>query len=73
MTRATPTRDRILDVAVDLFGNRGVDAVSLDEIARTVGVRKQTVLYWFDSKDVLVDAVLDQVASELFVVIDAAV
>jgi len=73
MTRATPTRDRILDVAVDLFGNRGVDAVSLDEIARAVGVRKQTVLYWFDSKDVLVEAVLDQVASELFVVIDAAV
>ncbi|MEM1334022.1 MAG: TetR/AcrR family transcriptional regulator, partial [Actinomycetota bacterium] len=68
-----PTRDRILDVAVDLFGGRGVDAVSLDEIARAVGVRKQTVLYWFDSKDVLVDGVLDAVAAELFVVIDAAV
>lgn len=67
------TRDRILTVAVDLFGARGVDAVSLDEIARTVGVRKQTVLYWFASKDVLVDAVLEHVAGELFVVIDAAV
>ncbi|MEL6891854.1 MAG: TetR/AcrR family transcriptional regulator [Actinomycetota bacterium] len=73
MSRAAPTRDRILDVAVDLFGGRGVDAVSLDEIAREVGVRKQTVLYWFESKDVLVDAVLDAVAAELFVVIDAAV
>jgi TetR/AcrR family transcriptional regulator len=69
----TPTRQRILDAALDLFGTRGVDAVSLDEIARHVGVRKQTVLYWFDSKDVLVDAVLEQVASELLVVIDAAI
>ena len=67
------TRDRILDAAIQLFGTRGVDAVSLDEIAREVGVRKQTVLYWFESKDVLVDGVLDAVAAELFVVIDAAV
>lgn len=68
-----PTRQRILDSALDLFGARGVDAVSLDEIARDVGIRKQTVLYWFPSKDVLLDAVLEQVASELVVVIDAAI
>ncbi|MGA7760021.1 MAG: TetR/AcrR family transcriptional regulator [Ilumatobacteraceae bacterium] len=66
------TRDRILETALDLFGMRGVDAVSLDEIARTVGVRKQTVLYWFESKDVLVDDVLAVAATELVVVIDAA-
>ncbi len=66
------TRDRILTTALDLFGTRGVDAVSLDEIARTVGVRKQTVLYWFESKDVLVDEVLAVAADELVVVIDAA-
>lgn len=73
MTAGPSTRERILASAVDLFGARGVDSVSLDEIARDVGVRKQTVLYWFASKDVLVDAVLEDVAAELFVVIDAAV
>ncbi len=73
MSAVAPTRDRILAASVDLFGTRGVDSVSLDEIAREVGVRKQTVLYWFESKDALVDGVLDQVAAELFVVIDAAV
>ncbi|MDJ0770290.1 MAG: TetR/AcrR family transcriptional regulator [Ilumatobacter sp.] len=72
-SRDRPTRERILDAALDLFGARGVDAVSLDEIAREVGVRKQTVLYWFASKDDLVDAVLETVAAELVVVIDAAV
>jgi AcrR family transcriptional regulator len=67
------TRDRILDASLDLFGARGVDAVSLDEIARAVGVRKQTVLYWFASKDDLVEAVLATVSAELVVVIEAAV
>lgn len=67
------TRATILDASLDLFGTRGFDAVSLDEIAREVGVRKQTVLYWFPSKDELLDAVLEAVAGELVVVIDAAV
>jgi AcrR family transcriptional regulator len=73
VSAVAPTRDRIIDASIDLFGTRGVDSVSLDEIAREVGVRKQTVLYWFSSKDALVDGVLDAVAAELFVVIDAAV
>jgi TetR/AcrR family transcriptional regulator len=67
------TRERILAVALERFGTRGVDAVSLDDIAGTVGVRKQTVLYWFASKEELVDAVLEAAAAELAVVIDAAV
>lgn len=68
-----PTRERILEAALTRFGTRGVDAVSLDEIAADVGVRKQTVLYWFASKEELVDAVLAAAALELAVVIDAAV
>ncbi len=68
-----PTRERTLIAALDLFGRRGVDAVSLDEIAVAVGVRKQTVLYWFPSKEELVDAVLEATAGELGLVIDAAV
>ena len=31
--------------------HRGVEAVSLDVIAADVGVAKQTLLYWFPSKD----------------------
>jgi AcrR family transcriptional regulator len=73
MVTDVPTRQRILDAALDMFGRRGVDAVSLDEIAAAVGIRKQTVLYWFASKDELVTAVLASAAAELTVVIDAAV
>ena len=69
---AISTRDRVLGAALDRFGTRGVEAVSLDEIAADVGVRKQTVLYWFASKDELVDAVLEATAAEIAVVIEAA-
>lgn len=70
---AEPTRERILRAATDLFGTRGVEAVSLDAIAAEVGVRKQTLLYWFPSRDELLSAVLASVAGELHVLIEAAV
>ena len=47
--------------------------MSLDEIAAAVGVRKQTVLYWFASKDELVDAVFAEAVAQLSVAIEAAV
>ena len=68
-----PTRRAILDAAAELFGARGVDAVSLDEIAAAVGVRKQTVLYWFATKDELVDAVFGDAVAQLGAAIEAAV
>ncbi|MCB0982204.1 MAG: TetR/AcrR family transcriptional regulator [Ilumatobacteraceae bacterium] len=67
------TRQRILDAATDLFGLRGVEAVSLDTIASDVGVAKQTLLYWFPSKDDLVQAVLVGAIEELTLGIEAAI
>jgi AcrR family transcriptional regulator len=68
-----PTRERILEEALDRFGTSGIDATSLDDIARGVGVAKQTLLYWFPSKEELVVAVLQRVADELFIEVGAAV
>lgn len=73
LNKGKQTRERILDAALDLFGSGGVDATSLDDIARAVGVAKQTVLYWFTSKDELAIAVLQRVADELVVEIGAAI
>ncbi|MCB0972531.1 MAG: helix-turn-helix transcriptional regulator, partial [Acidimicrobiales bacterium] len=47
------TRERILAAALSLFAERGVEATSLDAVASEVGVRKQTLLYWFGSKEQL--------------------
>ena len=73
MTSRSSTRLRILDAATDLFGVRGVEAVSLDVIAGEVGVAKQTLLYWFPSKDDLVQAVLESAVVELSVGVEAAI
>jgi AcrR family transcriptional regulator len=73
MASKSSTRLRILDAATDLFGMRGVEAVSLDVIAGEVGVAKQTLLYWFPSKDDLVQAVLESAVLELSVGVEAAI
>ncbi len=61
--QATP--DRILVAAMAEFGTRGYDATSLDDLARSLGIRKQTILYWFPSKEVLLEAVVDRCALEV--------
>src|SRR5687767_12081405 len=59
------TADRILAAATDGFGGRGFEATSLDDLARSLGIRKQTILYWFPSKEALLGACLDAAALEL--------
>jgi AcrR family transcriptional regulator len=59
------TADRILVAAMREFGTRGYGATSLDDLARTLGIRKQTILYWFPSKEVLLEAVIDRCAAEV--------
>ena len=62
---AAPTADRILVAAMDAFGTRGYDGTSLDDLARELGIRKQTILYWFPSKEALLEAVVDRCAEEV--------
>ncbi len=56
---------RIVDAALVAFGTEGVDGTSLDALAREVGITKQAILYWFPSKEALLDAVVDRCAQEL--------
>ena len=48
---AEATRRRILDAAVELFGTRDPDEISLEAIAVRAGVTLQTVLRRFGSKE----------------------
>ena len=59
------TPDRILAAALQSFGTDGIDATSLDALARDLGMTKQAILYWYPSKEVLLDAVVDFCADEL--------
>ncbi|HAM02352.1 MAG TPA: hypothetical protein DCQ30_09040 [Acidimicrobiaceae bacterium] len=59
------TADRILDAALVSFGSRGYEATSLDSLAEGLGMRKQSILYWFPSKEALLEALIDRSAAEL--------
>ena len=48
---AATTRERILDVAQDLFTEQGFDGTSLREIAGHLGLTKAALYYHFASKD----------------------
>jgi len=56
--RPSPARDRILDVASELFYARGPHAVGVDLIVQASGVAKMTLYKHFVSKDALVEAFL---------------
>ncbi len=45
------TRERILDVALELFNEQGYDKTSLREIAERLGVTKAALYYHFRSKE----------------------
>lgn len=47
----TSTKERILDVALQLFTQQGYDATSLQEIADRLGFTKAALYYHFRSKD----------------------
>ena len=63
--RGVSRRDDILDAARNSFAKRGYEASSLDSIAADCGVRKQTVLYHFGSKESLLEAVIDRTLEEV--------
>ena len=50
-TAPNDTRQRILDVALDLFTEQGYDGTSLREIAEQLGVTKAALYYHFESKE----------------------
>lgn len=56
-------RAQLVREAVRLFGSSGYEGTSLDGIADATGVRKQTLLYYFPSKDALFEACLDTVGT----------
>jgi TetR/AcrR family transcriptional regulator len=59
------TADRILDAALASFASRGYEATSLDATAKGLDITKQSILYWFPTKDALLEAVISRGASDL--------
>ena len=60
---ATPSADRILLSALELFSSKGYDATSVREICEAAGITKPTLYHFYGSKEgvyrALVDGALD--------------
>ncbi|MDC0667891.1 TetR/AcrR family transcriptional regulator [Nannocystis radixulma] len=71
-TAATDTRTRLLDTALKLFSEHGVEATSLQMIADELGVTKAAVYYYFKTKDEIAEAVAAPTLLELEQIIEGA-
>ncbi|MBO8151209.1 MAG: hypothetical protein DRP91_04030 [Candidatus Neomarinimicrobiota bacterium] len=47
------TKDRIIDIAIEMFAKKGYENVSMNEIAKEVGISKPAIYYYFESKEKL--------------------
>ncbi|HWO71530.1 MAG TPA: TetR family transcriptional regulator [Actinomycetota bacterium] len=62
----------LIEEAIRLFGRQGYHGTSLDQVAQAVGIRKQTLLYYFPTKDALLQACLAAAAQRLAEVLNEA-
>ena len=57
-------RAQIVQAAFDLIATRGLEGLRFGDVARAVGINNGTLLYYFSSKDALVQAVGDYVVDQ---------
>lgn len=53
-------RERLLDAAVRLFSERGIANTTVAQVARAGQVTSAMVHYWFSTRDLLLDAVVEE-------------
>jgi AcrR family transcriptional regulator len=59
-------RARILEAAAQLFAERGFDGARVDEIARRASVNKALIYYYFESKEQILDYLIESTLDEVF-------
>ena len=59
------TKDKLLEAASDLFAQRGVEATSIREVAKSAGLTMASIHYYFGGKDGLHAACLDRAYRQL--------
>lgn len=69
-TGGKETKEKILKVTEALFSERGVDATSMDLIAKEAAVNKASIYYHFKSKEALIDALFDKLLGEAMLYIE---
>jgi len=60
------TKDRLLDVAIDLFASRGYAGTSIRDIAGAIGMSISTIYHYYGSKEGILLAIVDQSIARLY-------
>ncbi len=68
----TPAQTRIIEAALDLFAEHGINGTSLQMIADAIGVTKAAVYHQYNTKDQIVLAVAHVVLTRLEAAVTAA-
>jgi AcrR family transcriptional regulator len=63
-TELSHARQQILETASELFYQKGIQHVGINEVIAASGVAKRTLYRWFPSKDCLIEAVMRYRAAE---------
>lgn len=58
------TKQKIIDKALELFAAHGYDAVSVGEIAKTVGIKAPSLYNHYPSKRAIFDAIVESMAKQ---------
>lgn len=61
-----PTKDRILDTAITLSGERGFEACTMRELAAEVGIKAPAIYNHFSSKDMVLGAAMQHILGHFF-------
>lgn len=62
---AEARRNEILDAADELFGQKGFDGTSTNDIIQKVGIARGTLYHHFKSKESLIDALIERYSTRL--------
>lgn len=62
---AAERKNEILDAANELFGQKGFDGTSTNDILEMVGIARGTLYYHFKSKEEIMDALIDRIGSRI--------
>lgn len=66
------TRQRLIDVAVELFGRFSVAGTSLQMISDELGLTKSAIYHHFRTRDELLEAVMEALITELAQLVETA-